>query len=96
MILKLRQEIASLKSPIDGEKKMKKLLFSVILLAMTFMSYSPSFAGQHKFTCYRYVNSKPTGGWIYVKATSKTEAESIAYERFKKLGGRVDYAKCRY
>ena len=48
-----------------------------------------------QYTCYRYVSGKPTGTWIHVSASSKDEAEQIAYRRFKELGGRVDYAKCR-
>lgn len=53
-------------------------------------------ADPYTFTCYRYVDGKPTGGWINMKADSKEEAEAKAYARFKELGGQVDYAKCKY
>lgn len=69
---------------------MKKLLLASALFAFA----STSFAST--FTCYRYVNGEPTGTWIKVIADSKSEAESKAYARMKELGGRVDYAKCRY
>jgi hypothetical protein len=48
------------------------------------------------FECYRYVDGKPTGTWINIEATSKSEAESKALARFKELGGRVDSANCHY
>lgn len=69
---------------------MKKLLMAVLLIGFSSSSFASS------FTCYRYVNGHPTGGWISVTADSKSEAESIAYNRFKELGGAVDYAKCNY
>lgn len=70
---------------------MKKLLIvAIVLLVFASIAYA------YKFTCYRYVNGHPTGGWISVEADSVEEAESKAYARFKELGGQIDYCKCRY
>lgn len=68
---------------------MNKMLIALMLLGFSSMSYATT------YTCYRYVNGEPTGTWISVDANSKSEAESKAYARMKKLGGQVDYAKCR-
>jgi len=71
--------------------KLKKLLFAILAsLIIASVAYAAT------FTCYRYVNGHPTGGWISVKADSKAEAEAKAYARFKEIGGRIDYCKCNY
>ena len=72
---------------------MKKKILLMVASAMLIIA---SVVYAATFTCYRYVSGHPTGGWISVKADSKAEAETIAYERFKELGGRIDYCKCRY
>ena len=68
---------------------MKKLLLISALSLFASASYAES-----TWTCYRYVNDSPTGTWIKVKASSKSEAESKAYVKMKDNGGQVDYAKC--
>jgi hypothetical protein len=68
---------------------MKKLL---LLSAALFAFSSASYASTYE--CYRYVGGHPTGTWISVKADSKSEAESIAFARFKELGGQVDSVNC--
>ena len=74
---------------------MKSTFLAISLSVGLFcLSSSSASAGERTYECYRYVKGKPTGGWINVKASSKSEAESKAYRRFKELGGRVDYAKC--
>ena len=47
------------------------------------------------FVCYRYVDGKPTGGFLNVKASSQEEAERISKEKYKKLGYSLDYTKCK-
>ena len=69
---------------------MKKLILLSALVAL------PMAANAKEYKCYRYVNDKPTGTWIKVEASSKEEASGKAYRRMKELGGRVDYAKCKY
>lgn len=69
---------------------MKKVFLSLVILAFSPISYA-----QTTYECYRYVNGSPTGTWVKVKAESKSEAESIAYEKMKGNGSRVDYAKCK-
>ena len=70
---------------------MKKLLLgSVLLMALVSISQAKT------YECFRYVGGSPTGTWIKVQASSKSEAESKAYNRFKELGGRVDGANCHY
>ncbi len=74
---------------------MKRLLMVAFLMATVLvLNIGTAWAGEHTYECYRYVKGKPTGGWIKVKASSKSEAERKALIRFKQLGGRVDYAKC--
>lgn len=70
---------------------MFKVFFGFLVLSLSSLSY----ADYSTYDCYRYVNGKPTGAWIRVEATSKEEAESMAYSRMKELGGAVDYAKCK-
>ena len=47
------------------------------------------------WTCYRYVDGSPTGGFVKVQASSKQEAEQKSLEKYKKLAYRVDYTKCK-
>ena len=70
---------------------MKKLFLSfTLLVGLVTLSNAKT------YECYRYVNGKPTGTWIKVKASSKNEAYTKAMEKFKKLGGRVDSTNCHY
>ena len=46
-------------------------------------------------TCYRYVDGSPTGGFVKVQASTKQEAEQKSLEKYKKLGYKVDYTKCK-
>ena len=68
---------------------MKKLLLIAALSLFASTSYAES-----TWTCYRYVDGKPTGTWVKVKASSKSEADRKAYSKMKDLGGRIDYANC--
>ena len=70
---------------------MKKLLLGSLLL-VGFVSVSQA----KYYECYRYVGGSPTGTWIKVKASSKSEASNKAYNRFKELGGRVDSVNCHF
>ena len=75
---------------------MKRILNVVVIAGVVLvLNIGSAWAGEYTYECYRYVNGKPTGGWINVKASSKAEAERKAVVQFKKLGGRVDYAKCK-
>ena len=48
-------------------------------------------------TCYRYVNSKATGGFVKVWSDSKEEAEAKAVAKYRnEMGYEVDYCECRY
>ena len=67
---------------------MKKIVLALALMMMTSASYASS------YECYRYVNGSPTGTWIKIQASSKSDAESKAYARFKELGGKVDSVNC--
>ena len=70
---------------------MKKLLLgSVLLIGLVSVSHAKY------YECYRYVNGSPTGTWIKVQASNKSEASSKAYNRFKELGGRVDSVNCHF
>ena len=70
---------------------MKKLLLgSMLLIGLVSVSQAKY------YQCYRYVNDSPTGTWIKVQASSKSEASSKAYNRFKELGGRVDSVNCHF
>ena len=66
-----------------------KLLFLGLILAST----TSLFAGYYK--CYHYVNGKPTGGYVKVKASSKSYAADKAMQKYKDMGKRTDYVKCR-
>jgi len=74
---------------------MKRIQLCILAGALfLFCHAGVALAGERTYECYRYVKGKPTGGWINVKASSKSEAERKAVRRFKELGGRVDYARC--
>jgi len=70
---------------------MKKLLIASLLLAGVFSSLNAKY-----YECYRYVNGSPTGTWIKVQASSKSQASEKAYKRFKELGGKVTSVNCHY
>ena len=70
---------------------MKKLLLATVLLAGLV-----SMASAKTYECYRYVNGKPVGTWIKVKASTKDDAYSKAMAKFRDLGGRVDSTNCHY
>ena len=70
---------------------MRKLLLGLVLV-MGLVSASNA----KTYKCYRYVNGSPTGTWIKVQASDKSEASSKAYDRFKELGGRVDSVNCHF
>ena len=65
---------------------MKKIL--VLVAAFGFLNAST-------WTCYRYVNGSPTGGFVKVSASSKQEAQQKAYEKYKKLGYKFDSINCK-
>jgi len=54
-----------------------------------------SFLLADTWTCYRYVDGSPTGGFVKVQASSKQEAEQKSLKKYKKLGFKVDYTKCQ-
>jgi len=70
---------------------MKKLLIISLLLAGSLSTLSAKY-----YECYRYVNGSPTGTWIKVQASSKSEASQKAYKRFKELGGKVTSVNCHF
>jgi len=47
------------------------------------------------WTCYRYVDGGPTGGFVKVSADNKEEATKKATEKYKNLKYRFDYVKCK-
>ena len=66
------------------------------LMLLTALIFGGTFAqAESKWTCYRYVGGEPTGGSVYVYASSKDEATRKALEKYKKLGYRVDSVNCR-
>ena len=66
-----------------------KLLFLGLILSST----TSLFADYYK--CYRYVNGKSTGGYVKVKANSKSYAAVKAMQKYEDMGKRTDYVKCR-
>jgi len=73
---------------------MKKLVLSVLGVAVWLLATTPAFADA-RYQCYRYVDGKPTGGWIHVRANSKSEAETRALQRYRgELKLRTDSVNC--
>lgn len=71
---------------------MKKLL---PVIALTLCAGS-SFASERTYECSRYVDGKPTGGHVNVRASSKSEAESKAMAKYRnELKVRVDSVNCK-
>jgi hypothetical protein len=69
---------------------MKQILIVCSLLLSGTFAHAES-----KWTCYRYVDGKPTGGTVSVYASSKEEAARKALEKYKKLGYRIDSVDCK-
>lgn len=67
---------------------MKKIVLAMMILASGLMASS-------KWTCYRYVYGKPTGGVVYVYADSKIEATDKAMKKYHKLKYRIDSVDCK-
>ena len=68
---------------------MKKSILLISVLAVGAMAST-------KWTCYRYVDGKPTGGVVYVYANSKDEATKKALYKYRKeLKYRVDSVNCK-
>jgi len=70
---------------------MNKLLIASLLLTGVWSSLNAKY-----YECYRYVNGSPTGTWIKVQASSKSQASEKAYTRFKELGGKVTSVNCHF
>jgi len=69
---------------------MKKTIFFILLSGLS----GSLFASE--WTCYRYVDGGPTGGYIKIYADSKYKAEKKALDKYRDdLGYRIDYAKCK-
>lgn len=78
---------------------MKKLLLAAVLLSLTSVSQAaPShpYTSQaaSTYTCYRYVDGRPSGGFVKISADSKSEAEAKALAWYQKEGMKVDYVVC--
>lgn len=58
------------------------------------MLATPAFADS--FTCYRFVDGKPAGGYIAAPVSSKDEAARKAVQEYKDMGKQVDYVECEY
>ena len=72
---------------------MRKLSIFLATLGGLIFTFSYSYA--KTWTCYRYVDGKPTGGFIKVEAETKEEAEKKSYNKYKKeLNYNLDYTKC--
>ena len=66
---------------------MKKLVLLGLVSSFMFAS---------TWTCYRYVDSNPTGGFVKVEAYSKYEAEKKALRKYREeLKYKTDFVKCQ-
>ena len=63
------------------------------IVALLFLASQVVFA--KSWDCYRYVDGKPTGGFVKVQADSKKEAEKKSEKKYKKLGYSLDYTECK-
>lgn len=69
---------------------MKKLVAIFLITAF----YSSSAVASLKYECWRYVSGSSEGMTNFT-ANSKAEAEKLAFKKFKKIGKKVDYVKCK-
>jgi len=70
---------------------MKKIILGVVLLAA--FSLSSGAIASMKYECWTYIDGKPDK-MTYVTADNKSEAQSLAEEKFENLGRKWDYIKC--
>lgn len=71
---------------------MKKTILGVVGLALVTLS-SASMASL-KYECWTYRNGSPDK-MIYITANNKSDAESQAPSRFRKVGAKWDYIQCK-
>lgn len=68
---------------------MKKTALILLTLGITSSIYA-----SYSYECSRYVNGK-WKGYVKVSADSKAEAVRKAYEKYEKMGERVDSIHCK-
>jgi hypothetical protein len=71
---------------------MKKVILSVFGLAVLSLS-SASMAGM-KYECWTYVGGSPDK-MTYITADSRSDAEYLVQSKFRDLGAKWDYIKCK-
>lgn len=69
---------------------MKKTLIALAMLSAASASYA-----DRNYECYRYVDGKPAGGYVNVTASSKSDAETKAYQKYKDMGKKVHSVNCK-
>ncbi|WP_227429005.1 hypothetical protein [Psychrobacter sp. I-STPA6b] len=66
----------------------------MVIMTSLFFFVSPTQTGT-RYECARYVDNRPTGGYVKVYAESKEEAEQKALKKYDEMGYRVDYVICK-
>ncbi len=73
----------------------KVLLGAVLALSMLFVAAPQAEAKKmNKYTCYRHHKGKIKGASMVIWAWSKTKAQTKAFNKWKRLGKKIHYAKC--
>jgi len=67
---------------------MKKVLTVAMLVGMFSSVYASS------YECWRYVGGKPQG-YVKVSASSNSDAQSKAADKFANMSKKVEYIKCK-
>ncbi|MBN2725122.1 MAG: hypothetical protein JXR95_13745 [Deltaproteobacteria bacterium] len=79
---------------------MVKIFMGIILGTALFSSplsdIEAKTKAKHKYTCHRYVKGVKKSGKLHIWAYSKKKAEVKAVSKFRKMGKKTDYAKCKY
>ncbi|MBU1221354.1 hypothetical protein KKF34_02625 [Myxococcota bacterium] len=65
------------------------------VVAFSFVPQAEATKHQKKYICHRYHKGHSKGASIYVWAKTKSRAESKAYNKFRSMGRKISYAKCR-
>jgi len=71
---------------------MKKTI--LILLGMAMFTLSPVSVASMSYECWAYVGGHPDK-MVHVSANNASEAESLAWEKFKDLGIKAESVHCK-
>jgi len=69
-------------------------MIKLLLIAFGFVGMIGSASAEMSYECWTYLNGHPDK-MTHVSANNKQEAERIAPDKFRDLGAKFEYIKCK-